>query len=81
MPDMIVASTTATQEEIDHSVSANWRDPIAPKAPEQKVAPVAEGEAEVKEETETPAATQETEQAEIESVHVAVTNRPRGPGS
>jgi hypothetical protein len=37
MPDMIVASTTATQEEMDHAVSANWRDPIPAKV-EEKVA-------------------------------------------
>jgi hypothetical protein len=84
MPDMIVASTTATQEEIDHSVSANWRDPIPSKVPEQKTAPVVE---EVKEITdpETPAADQVTDPAEIGSAPDAddtqePTDRPKAKG-
>lgn len=58
MPDMIVASTTATQEEMDHAVSANWRDPIPPKAEEAIVPP-----AEVETEETVEEVTDETEEA------------------
>jgi hypothetical protein len=59
MPDFIVASTTATQKEIDHAVSSDWRTPIAveekPAEPEAVVepeVPVASEEAETAPESE-----------------------------
>jgi hypothetical protein len=60
MPDMIVASTTATQEEIDHAVSPDWRAPIAVKEPEKPAT----------EETEKPAEEQETAEATEETQEV-----------
>ena len=57
MPDMSVASTTATQEEIDHAVSADWRKPIPSKEPAQPA------EAEVEQETEVPVTSEEVETA------------------
>jgi hypothetical protein len=56
MPDFIVASATATQEEIDHAVSPNWRDPMPVKEPEVKT------ESEVA--TEEPVTTEETPEVE-----------------
>lgn len=62
MPDFIVASMTATQEQVDHAVSADWREPIAPK---EAVVPASEEPAEeVVEVEETPEATEEIQKAE-----------------
>jgi len=69
MPDMIVASTTATQKEIDHAVSADWRNPIPVKEPEVKeVSKTEEAEPEVEQEetAEVPVATEETQEAETD---------------
>lgn len=63
MPDFIVASTTATQEEINHAVSDNWRDPMPAKEPEKTVDSEAQPEvgAEVE---EVPVASEETQEVE-----------------
>jgi hypothetical protein len=63
MPDMIVASTTATQKEIDHAVSADWRMPIADEVPEPEKSAVEAEPATSEEEVETaPASEPEPEQ-------------------
>jgi hypothetical protein len=70
MPDMIVASTTATQEEINHAVSADWRKAIpavekpepekqeaeieVPVASEEEVETAPASEPEVRQEEEKP---------------------------
>jgi hypothetical protein len=85
MPDMIVASTTATQEEMDHAVSPNWREPFQTKAPEPKPE-VAEEPVETEEEVteETPEASEETETApvpEAEEEQESTVERPtKGKG-
>lgn len=66
MPDMIVASTTATQKEIDHAVSADWRNPIPVKEPEAKQTETTEQEVEQEETAEVPVATEETQEVETE---------------
>ena len=60
MPDFNVASTTASQEEIDHAVSADWRTPIAVKEP---VKPKTD-EPEPEVEKDAPVATEETQEVE-----------------
>lgn len=63
MPDMIVASTTATQKEIDHAVSADWRNPIPVAEPEVKKTEEAEPEAEAE---ELPVTSEETQEVETD---------------
>jgi len=59
MPDMIVASVTAEQNEVDHAVSADWRSPLPVKEPEKPAT-----EAQTEEKTETPATSEETQEVE-----------------
>lgn len=84
MPDMIVASTTATQEEMDHAVSPNWREPFQAKVepkPEVKVEPTEPAETE-EEATETPEASEETETATVPEAEEEQEpeQRPKGKG-
>src|SRR5579863_1543887 len=74
MPDMIVASTTATQEEVDHAVSADWRTPLQPK---EVTAP-----AKVEGEEETPVTTEEAQEVETapDSEPEEGQERPKGKG-
>jgi hypothetical protein len=82
MPDFIVASTTASQEEIDHAVSADWRNPIPVKEETKKE--TAKPDAEV--EQVTPETSQETDEVETASVPEAEQEqeteeqRPKGKG-
>jgi hypothetical protein len=79
MPDFIVASTTATQEEVDHAVSENWRERVPDPEIKPEVKPEVSAEVE---ESETPVAAQETEKAETESATEAETTqeKPKGKG-
>ncbi|HXM63738.1 MAG TPA: hypothetical protein VN950_22950 [Terriglobales bacterium] len=78
MPDFIVASTTATQEEVDHAVSENWRE----RVPNPEVKPEVKPEPTETVEPETPATAQETEQVETESAPEAETTqeKPKSKG-
>jgi hypothetical protein len=82
MPDFIVASTTATQEEIDHAVSADWRTPIPVKEETKKE--TAKPDAEVEQVApETPQETEEVETAsvpEAEQEQETEEQRPKGKG-
>ena len=82
MPDFIVASTTASQEEMDHAVSADWRAPIAVKEPEPKEVkpePVTEapaGEAD----PDAPATSEEEVKTVPDSEPDEAQERPKGKG-
>lgn len=77
MPDFVVASTTATQEEVDHAVSADWRNPIPVKEPE-KTPETRPENAEV--ETEETPVVEETETESVPEAETTQEDRPRGRG-
>ena len=77
MPDFVVASATATQEEMDHAVSPDWRTPF-PVKDETKAEPAkAEGEevaSEASEEAKTaPGSEPEIQQEALEKVRAELT--------
>src|ERR1700691_2073945 len=76
MPDMIVASTTATQEEIDHAVSPDWRTAIPVKEPEK---PATDKPA-VEEEKEVPQASEEADTVTASDPEVEQDEKPKGKG-
>lgn len=63
MPDMIVSSMTASEEEIAHAVSADWRNPMPVAEPEVKKTEEPEQEVETE---AAPVAPEETQEAETE---------------
>jgi len=66
MPDFVVASATATQEEMDHAVSPDWRTPL-PVKDETKAEPAkAEGEEAASEVSEEEAKTAPGSEPEIQ---------------
>lgn len=83
MPDMIVASMTATKEEMEHAVSSTWREPFQ-ETPVEVVTEPAPAEVETPEE-ETPATTEETPEVETDAApeaeeEVQETDEPRPKG-
>lgn len=82
MPDMIVASMTATKEETEHAVSANWREPFPGTSVEVVTEPTP-AEVETPEtEEEAPATTEETPEVETDAApeaeeEVQETDEPR----
>jgi hypothetical protein len=75
MPDFIVTSHTATQEEVDHAVSQDWRKPI----PVPEVKPEAKPE-EPKEEAAPVVSEEETETAPVSEPESEQEQRPKGKG-
>lgn len=86
MPDMIVASTTASQEEMDHAVSANWREPFPAKTAEVTTGTQPETAAAEVTHPETPATPEEVLEVETDpasepaDVQETTELRPKGKG-